>query len=176
MPDEKKDGPVYPPTKQIPKVEVEGNTLAAILTEVRAMRAESGERFDKLEATVDKVETTVDTLVDDKREVRLELAGINKRIDRIEERADTSSLRVRGESEVNLKQEAVIAGVITRVGDVEKKVDEVLTKTDAQTVMLTEAKDAAKKLWANPAAKALASALWLAFVYWLGSKGIKVTP
>jgi uncharacterized coiled-coil DUF342 family protein len=167
-------GPKYIATKQIPKVEVQGNTLDAILREVRAMRTENGERFDKLEATVDKVETTVDTLVDDKREVRLELAGINKRIDRIEERADTSSLRARAESATNLEQDAELVKERAAREELAKKVDAVLEKTDAQTAMLARAENAAKKLWANPAVKALASALWLAFVYWLGSKGIKV--
>lgn len=156
MSDEKKEGPAYPPTTRLPRVEVPQNTLDAVLTEVRAMRAD--------------VHLVANDVTIIKERVRI----VEMRVDDIEDRGTKHSGGIAKTSDHNLEQDAAIASVIVRVDNVEKKVDTVLEKTDAQTVMLTEAKDAAKKLWANPAAKALASALWMALIYWLGSKGIKV--
>jgi hypothetical protein len=82
---------------------------------------------------------------------------------------DKTSDAVRGESKTNLDQDGALAAVLVKVDAIEKK-------TDVQTQMLTEAKEAATKVYKNPAFRAVATALWTAFVLWLGSKGIKVLP
>lgn len=83
-------------------------------------------------------------------------------------RSKTSD-NVKNESKTNLDQDGAIAQVLVKVGEIEKK-------TDVQTQMLIEAKEAATKIYKNPAFRAVVTALWTAFVLWLGSKGIKVLP
>ncbi len=160
MSDPKPPGPFYPPTTRLPKVEVPQGTLDAVLTEVRAMRSETNDRLDSLEGAVA-------SLVNDKMTTNQRLNILDTRINDMDTRAASNSIRAKSTSEMDMRQDAAISMLIT-------KVDRVETKTDAQTAMLTEAKDAAKRLWSNPAVKAGVSLLWGAILYWLGSKGIRV--
>lgn len=101
-------------------------------------------------------------------DILLDEAKVNaKWRDEMESWRSKTSDAVKGESKTNLDQDGALAAVLVKVDAIEKK-------TDVQTQMLTEAKEAATKLWKNPAVKAVATALWTAFVLWLGSKGIKV--
>ncbi len=172
MSDEKKDGPLYIATKQIPRAEVPQNTLDAVLTELRAMRGEQQETHGEVKL----VKTNLEVLTNHVDVLTNRVTLVERRQDGFDERGAKYSGGVRQLSETDARHDAAIANVIIRVDNVEKKVDTVLEKTDAQTAMLKEAKEAAKALWKNPAARAAAGALWAAFLYWLGTKGIRVGP
>lgn len=101
-------GPFYPPTKQIPKVEVPQNTLDAVLSEVRAMRVETTERFDK-------IETTVDTLVEDGKVGNQRMTRLEFRMDQFDERGAKHSGGLVRASETDAKHDAAIAMLHTKV-------------------------------------------------------------
>jgi len=164
MADEPKppDGPHYPPTKQIPRVQVQQTTLDAVLSEVRAMRTETTERFDK-------IETTVDTLVEDGKAANQRMTKIEIRLDTYEERGAKHSGGLTRASEVDAKHDAAIANLITEVADTKALV----VAGNADTAELTrEAKEFFKK---NPAiAQGLLTLIGLAItaaVTWLQARG-----
>lgn len=128
-----KPGPDYFATKQIPKVEVPQTTLDAVLSEVRAMRSETAERFE--------------TQANATFELGQKVADVVSRVEYLEESKKATSIKVRGISENDLTQESKIAERIiketafeNRLDRYEKKVDTIEKKTDAQTTILGEVK------------------------------------
>jgi DNA repair ATPase RecN len=146
MSDEKPDGPQYIATKQIPRVQVPQNTLDAVLTEVRAMRTETSDRFDKLE-------TTVDTLVEDGKIGNQRMTRLEVRMDTYEERSQKHSGGLTRGSEVDAKHDAAIA-------DLHTKVDK-----------LTNIAERLEALAGNPMVRKVAYALGGAILAYLASKG-----
>src|SRR5688572_11391702 len=116
--------PEQPKTKELPAVKVPESQLDAILTEVRAMRGENSDRFDRLE-------TTVETLVEDGKTSNMRMTRIEVRMDSYEERGTKYSGGIRQLSDTDSKHDAAI-------GHLAAKVDDLAAKTDAQTVMLTK--------------------------------------
>jgi seryl-tRNA synthetase len=108
-------GPQYIATKQIPRVEVPQNTLDAVLTEVRAMRAESADQF---------------------LEVNERFRKIEYRLDDVERRQTTNSTRVRGTSENDLKQDSAIATIFTEVDGLKESQAKQTTKLTGLEAML----------------------------------------
>jgi hypothetical protein len=156
MSDEKPDGPQYIKTKQIPRVEVPGNTLDAVLSELRAMRSETSDRFDTLNATVD-------TLVEDGKSANKRITTIEVRFDEFVDRAAKNSMRAKQSSEIDLKHDAAIAMLHT-------KVDRVEEKTDAQTAMLKKAADVAK----DPKVIAFAMLVYGIVRLWAAKHGLEL--
>lgn len=155
-------GPQYISTKQIPKVEVPQNTLDAVLTEVRAMRAESADQF---------------------LEVNERFRKIEYRLDDVERRQTTNSVRARTTSENDLRHESLIAQTSTKVESLEKSqlvqtakltgLEAMLASNNAQTAATKEMlTDFVKK---NPAiAQGLVTLIGLAItaaITWLQAKG-----
>jgi hypothetical protein len=108
-------GPQYIATKQIPKVEVPQNTLDAILSEVRAGREESNQRFDKLE-------TTVDTLLEDGKSANKRMTQIEVRMDMFEDRGTKHSSGVRHLSETDI---AMLHTKVDRLTSIAERLDKV---------------------------------------------------
>ena len=94
---------------------------------------------------------------------------LERRADEQDRRATSNSQRVRENSQQDLGQDAAIAAIKTEV-------DALREENRAQTAILTKLGDKADKLLENPRVKAVAWALLMALLTWLGSKGIKVTP
>jgi DNA repair ATPase RecN len=139
-------GPQYIATKQIPKVEVPQNTLDAILSEVRAGREESNQRFDKLE-------TTVDTLLEDGKSANKRMTQIEVRMDMFEDRGTKHSSGVRHLSETDAKHDAAIAMLHTKVD------------------RLTSIAERLDKVAANPMVRRVAYAVGSAILAYLATKG-----
>lgn len=159
-PEAKKDGPDYRPTKQIPKVEIQQSQFS----ELKSIMTEG----------FSKVDTAIFELGE--RVIRVEIRQKD-----LEERMGRHSGGTRQLSTSDAEQTAAIALIKSDVADLKtsqatqtEKLTTLEKKTDAQTVMLEEAKAAATKLYKNPAFRAVVAALWTAFLFWLGSKGIKV--
>lgn len=167
-PDEKPPGPDYFSTKQIPKVEVPQNTLDAVLSEVRAMRAETTERL-----------TTQANAIGELGERIVKVEG---RIDTLEGARTANSMKVRGISENDLAQESKIAERIiketafeNRLDRYEKKVDTIEKKTDAQTNIMGDLKDLieeVKALLKSPVVK-LVVGIVLGILGFLATHGVK---
>ncbi len=141
------DGPRYISTKQIPKVEVPGNTLDAVLSEVRAMRGD------------------VEILVEDGRRTNQRLTRLEERFDELDGRVMRASSRVKSVSESDLSQEARLAETITwrtqadeRLKAIEQKTDEQTRILVANTQLTDEIKSDLKSVLKHPAVQAFALA------------------
>jgi hypothetical protein len=121
--DEKPPMPPQPTTKEIPRVMVPGNTLEAVLYEVRAMRTETGDRLDRIEATVD-------TVVEDGKAANMRMTRLEVRMDSFDDRGSKFSGGIRQLSDTDAKHENQLSSISARVNVVEGKVDAVDAKVD----------------------------------------------
>lgn len=124
-----------------------------------------------------KIQAAIDGLIESDRNHGERLMRSEKRQDDFEEWRARASERAKQPSAVDLEQSAAIASakvaheaLAKTVDDQAKKLDDIATKTDAQTVIL----ERLDRLTANPAVKLFGHALLVAFLYWLATKGIQV--
>jgi uncharacterized coiled-coil protein SlyX len=122
-------GPDYPPTKQIPKVSVPQNTLDAVLSEVRAMRLETADKFVEMSTRMSKMEARLDD------EMSSRLSKMEARIDAFDERGAKHSGGVRQLSETDAKHDAAIALLHTKVD----RLDTALAANNADTTAIKKA-------------------------------------
>lgn len=152
MSDTKQSMPAQPKTTEIPAVKVPGNTLDAVLLEVRAMREESRSSNQELTDKVEALIVTVDTLQHDAKDTRMQIGRLWREVDEVKDRQTNNSTRVKGESDVNLKQDAAISQVIVKQDELAQKFDDLASRPDTAAVVLDEVRALAKtpavqKLW-----------------------------
>ncbi len=154
------DGPEYKDTKQIPKVEVPGNTLTAVLQEVRAMRAD------------------FDLVIGDVRGMKSDIRELQRWRGSEEERQTKHSGGIREISNVNLKQDSQLAQLTTDLAEVKHQVvintAETLAlrvETRNQTAILDRIETAGKAFFSNPFVRTLLTAAGAAIATWLAGKG-----
>lgn len=122
--------------------------------------------FDTVNANVALVSNDVDI-------VKRRIASVEERQSDLEEWRRHTSERVRGiatqTSDADLTQAAKLADEIVARQELAKKVDSLDAKQDMQLAILTRLDSVAK----NPLVKGIAQALGIAFLTWLGMRGIK---
>lgn len=183
MSTEKRDGPEYHDTKQIPRVVVPGNTLDAVLTEVRAMRDESRVSNQELTEKVDTLSLNVDALQHDAKDTRLRLGRMERELDEVKDRQANNSVRVRGESEVNLKQDSAIAEVVTKVRAIEENQAKAAEERAETAEYVKEIRDtvvksasSVKTFFTHPKVVFVGKTIFALAVAYSAAKGIKVVP
>lgn len=153
MSDERKDGPEYISTKQLPRVEVPVSQMDAVLLELRTLREESKAQSQELRADIHLVANDL-TIVKDRVRV------LERRQDESDDRARNQSERVRGESRTNEDQNGAIAKLVVDV--------EALAKVqETQLAILTRLDSVA----ANPMVRRVAYVFGSAVLAYLASKG-----
>lgn len=123
----------------------------------QALGAQMTTGFSAVEKRLDAIEANVDLQ-------KGSVQDLMQRMARVEDRQNTSSMRVKAESDVNLKQDSAIAEILV-------KVDEIATKTDAQTQILTRLESGAKALIRHPRVQVAAGIVWTALLMYAASKG-----
>lgn len=116
-----KDGPDYKKTKSFPKVEVDENTLGAVLTEVRAMRLETADKFVVITTRMDQFE---------------------ERLESIETRGNKHSDGTRQLSQTDAKHDAAIAAILTTQVDHAAQLESIaakVTKAEADNAAILKA-------------------------------------
>lgn len=160
--------PAQPTTKELERVVAPRTQLDELIaiskgtaSDVRALRFDTADKFVE-------VGTMMSQFRDELAEFRVELSHVK--------RSQDSSIRpgLLRASQADATHDAAIAKILEKQTVVDGKIDALAQATDAQTVMLTKAESAAKALWADPKFRVVLGALWAAFLYWLGTKGIKV--
>lgn len=160
MSDDKPTGPEYHDTKQIPRVEVPGNTLDAVLSEVRAMRVEQQETAHTLRADIQLVANDVSL-------VKQRVSLVERRQDDHEERAKNNSVRARSVTENDSKQDGAIATLVADVSVLKTDVKS-LRETQGTQLAILERLD---KVAANPMVRRVAYAVGSAILVWLTARG-----
>lgn len=158
MPNEKKTGPDYRDTQQLPRVEVDESQLGAVLSEVRAMRAEGQET----RATVNSLATNVEVLTKHVDTLTSRVILVERRQDEADGRATHHSGGLVRASETDAKHDAAIATLVTDVAE--------LRKTQVtQLAILTRLDSVA----ANPMVRRIAYGVGLLVLAWLASHGVR---
>lgn len=152
-------GPDYISTKQIPKVEVPGSQLDAVLSEVRAMRSEQAEA---------------------KGENANLFIQVFTRLDRLESQPPPTngSLRAKVDttSQENREQDAAIASVVIRLGTVEENQTKAAKERATTAEDVKAIKDAIVGTLTNKKVLFVGKILFAAAVAYSGLHGLKVLP
>lgn len=148
------DDPKEHPTLEMPKVVVPESGLNAIMSELRAMRAETTGRLDNIEANVEM-------LVTDQRDTKARLIRVETRMDQYDERGTKHSGGLARITSNDEKQNAAIGQLVADVSE--------LKSTQATQLDILTRLDAVA---ANPTLRRLAYALATAALTYLTAKGI----
>jgi len=152
---DEKDGPRYIATKKIPRVEVPGNTLDAVLHEMRALRAETANMFVEISTRFTRVEDQLDA-----HEVRL----------------NSGSIRARTESDVNLKQDSALSSLITRMDGVEANQRAAAEERAETAKYVKEVRDTIIGVATNKRVLFVGKVLFALAVAYSGLHGLQVLP
>jgi len=177
MADEKKTEtkpsmPAQPQTTQLPKVVVPEGSLNAILSEVRAMRAETTERLAN-------IDTSIEVLHADKQQSNLRLAKIEVRLDTIEDRTTRHSGGLTRVSTNDAGQDAAIASIKATVDKLEAndvaqaaKVDSLVQSQSQQMVWMKGLFDRGVTFWSDPKVVIIRNIVYGAIVLWATQRGL----
>lgn len=113
--------------------------------------------------------------------VKERITVVERRQDDYDKRANANSERAKSQSQIDASQEAQLAQERAARAELATKVDAqaaqiatLVTVNQQQLALLTQASDAAKKVWANPAVKAMAAVIWTGIVAYLAKHGISI--
>ena len=148
MSEDRYDGPRYIKTKEIAAVKVNGTTLEAVLSEVRAMRVD-------LSVTASSVD------------------ALSGRMDSYDARVNTHSGGLVKASQTDLAHEAAIGKLIEDVSGITKRQEDAAKERAVSAASIVKIEKYVDDALNNPMLRRLAYLIGAAVMAWLMSRGVK---
>jgi len=175
-PSQRAVGPEYHDTTEMPAVRVSGNTLEAVLLELRALRSEQSDTRKELKADIQLVSSELKIV-----QGRTKL--VEDRLEHLEKASDSTKTHAKANTENDLKQDAAIASVIVRLDAVEQNQKDAAQERAATAKNVQDIRNAVVKtatglaaFFDHPKVNLVGKAIFVLAAGYLAGKGIKVLP